>query len=531
MKTTPGVHALLYSGDLLAVDLGTFAVKVLTLKARERSLTVLSCARREVWRELVEAKSDAEKAEVYENALRELLKGRPRVRNASISLPGSAIVLRFLTLPEGGELTTEKGLSAEARALIPFEETDPAVSTLVTPPAAVKDGKPGRPEAVLAAAQKRSVTDAMAVVRKAGLRPAVIVNDVLAYANAHEFFAGPRLQETVMLVNVGATSTSAGVIENGIPRTARVFNIAGNAFTRAVKREFSVDLEEAEKLKRAHGLEVPFSAAPEEKAVAARVASALGPSVKDLAAEILRTADVYTARRPAGAAPIARLLLAGGSAELKGLAEALASAAGLEVELFRPMVNVPGKDGAMGITSLEPDYAVSCGLALSNTILRRTTRPRINLVPRRARRAAILRDMSPEFGRRIAVPALLVLALCGYGWYAAEVSRKEAAIERKLQAAAAAEQASRAKAAAKKKPAPVAVKKPVDPYAYLGRLTVSGVFGSGSGATVMLGNFTARDGRLYDGQDKAVSGVSAEIGDKSVRLEAGGKRYVIALPK
>ena len=208
MKTTPGVHALLYSGDLIAVDLGTFAVKILSLKARERSLTVLSSGRREVWRELAEAKTDEERSEVYASALHELLQSRSfRPRNASISLPGNAIVLRFLTIPEGGALNTEKGLSAEARALIPFEESDPSVSTLVTPPAKGKDGKPGRPEAVLAASQKSSVTGALGVVRKAGLRPAVIVNDVLGFANAHEFFAGPRIKETVMLVNVGAPST------------------------------------------------------------------------------------------------------------------------------------------------------------------------------------------------------------------------------------------------------------------------------------------------------------------------------------
>ena len=524
MKTTPGVHALLYSGDLLAVDLGTHAVKVLALKARERSLTVLGSARKEVWRELAAAKSDEEKSEVYARALRELLRGRAFVpRNSSIALPGSTIVLRFMALPPGAELNHEKGLSAEARALIPFDEAETPVSTVVT------DGAKGGKEAILAAAPAKIVKGAMDVSRKAGLRPAVIVNDVLALTDAYRFFHVQKLDETVVVVSVGATSTSAGVVEKGVLRAARVFNIAGASFTRAVKREFSVELEEAEALKIAHGLEVSLTATPEEKESAARVAAALGPSVKDLGAEILRTIDVFSARRP-DAAPVSRVLLAGGSAELKGLADSLAASTGLPVDLFRPMVNVTGKGGADGIKALEAEHAVACGLALSNTLLRTTLRPRLNLVPKRARRAAILRDVSPRFGRKLALPVLIGLGLCLYGWWAVEVSRREAAEETRLEAAAKAVAAARRKVA-KQKPAAAAPKKPADPYAYLGRLSVSGVFGAGPGATVMLGSYTARDGKLFDGEEKAVSGVTSEIGDKSVSLSAGGKRYVIALPK
>jgi cell division ATPase FtsA len=226
-------------------------------------------------------------------------------------------------------------------------------------------------------------------------------------------------------------------------------------------------------------------------------------------------------------------VLAGGGAELKGLSERLAAVTGMTVEIFRPMVNVSAA-GVDGIKALEPALAVSCGLALSNTLLRRTMRPRINLVPKRARRAAIIRDISPQFGRKIAVPVLLGVGLSFYGYCAVEVSRKEAAMEKKLQAAVLAEKASHLKVA-KKKPAPAPVKRVQDPYAFLSRLSVSGIFGGGGGATVMFGGggsaYVAREGRLFDGEEKAVSGVASEIIDRSVVLTAGGKRYALALPK
>lgn len=525
MKKPAPVRALLYSGDLLAVDLGTFSVKLLALKARERSLTVLASATKEVWRELANARTDAEKAEVHARALSELLEGnRFKPRNASISLSGNVVLLRFLALPPGYVADPDAGLPSEARALIPFEDPDAIVAALALAPA---KGEGARAEMMLAMAERKTVLSGMDVVRKAGLRPAVIINDVLALAGAHEFFEG-RKNETFVLVGVGATSTGICVLENGTPRAARVVNIAGGAFTRAVKREFEVDLEEAERLKIAHGL---AGAAGDE--TAEKVARALRPSVKDLAAEIMRTLDVFLERRPADYRPIRRLVLAGGGAALKGLDEALASETGLEASLFRPIVNTAAADGSLGIVPLAGALAVPCGLALSNVMLRRSEQPRVNLVPRRARRSAIIRDVSPGFWRLIAGPAVAVAVLCLYAVWAVDVSKHETAMEQGLEAAAKKERELQRKFTKKK--APVVVKRVENPYSYLAGLTISGVFGDARNSLVMLNGgsrvFVARGGRLYDGNEEVVVGVTTEIRNNSLSLAAGGRTYVIQLPK
>lgn len=530
MNRIKAYRTLLYSGDLLAVDLGSFAVKVLSLKAKERSLTVLGSAQREVWRELAEAKSDEEKADIYARALQELLAGRGFMpRNASIALSGNTVIVRFLGLAEGAKFDADEDLPAEARALVPFEASDAIIFT------SILDGSKGnhkaRTELMLTIAQKKTVHGGMSVARRAGLRPAVIINDFLALANAYEFFEG-RKAETVVLVNMGATSTSVSVVENGAPSAARVFNIAGNTFTRAVKREFDVDLDEAERLKISVGLTVPEGKTAEEDLIAGRVARALLPAVKDLSGEIQRTIDVFLERRPAEYPPIVRIVLAGGSAELKGLPERLASDTGMSVDVFRPMVNVTSIDDSLGIAPLAPGFAAACGLGLSNTLVRRTHKPRINLVPRRARRSAIIGDISPNFWRLIAGPVLVVSALSIYGVWAVRVSRREAATEQRLEATAKKERALQGKFLKKKA---AAIKVPVDPFAFLARLTVSGVFGDSQNSLVMLNgggaSFVARGGKLFQENEKEVPGVTSEIRDNSLSLSAGGRRYSIALPK
>jgi type IV pilus assembly protein PilM len=529
MRKTSAVRSLLYAGDLLAVDLGTSAIKVLHLRAKERSLTVFASAQKEVWGPLAEAKTDEEKAEIYSSALKELLAAQGvRIRNASISLSGSVVILRFLSLPAGFKVDAKTGLPFEARAMIPFDEPDPAVSMLTQDDA--ETVKSARTEVMFAVAQKKTVQGAMDIVRAARLRPAVIVNDAVALANAYEFFHGKQLGETVVLVNAGASSTSACVVEGGVPKAARVFNIAGNTFTRAVKRELAVEQEEAEKLKILHGMTVPEGRTPEEKELASRVARSLVPAVKDLSGEILRTIDVFHERRPADYPPIRRIILAGGSAALKGLAERLAADTGMTVEVFRPMVNVTVKGGGLGIAPLEPALAVSCGLGLSNTLLRRSLKNRLNLVPKKTRRAAIIREITPGFWRLIAVPVIAGFVFSLYGVWAVRVARKEAAEEQKLEAAAKAAKASHAKLQ-KKHVDKTVVKRAENPFGFLSRMTASGVFGD----VVMLNgggtSYVARGGRLYDANEKEVPGVTAEIRDNSLSLTAGGGHYSIALPK
>ena len=526
------MRSLLYSGDLLAVDLGTFAVKLLHVKAKVRSLTVLGSARREVWKALSEAKTDEEKQGVYTAAVKEMLAETAlKTRNASIALSGNAVIMRFLPLPAGFTLDREEPLPEEARALLPFEESDADVSALILDGPA--PARTPRAELMLVAAQRKTVQAGMDVVRKAGLRPAIIVNDVLALAGAYEFFQGKKIDETIVLVNAGASTTSLCVVEDGVPRAARVINIAGNAFTRAIRREFSVDFEEAERLKIEHGIAPAQGKPAAEEEVASRVARALMPSVKDLAGEIRRTIDVLAARRPPDYRGVSKVVLAGGAAQLKGLSESLGSELGAQVEIFRPMVNIAGKDGVLGIAALWGDLAVACGLGLSNTLLRRALRGRINLVPKRARRSAIIRDISPGFWKLIAGPVLVVAALSLYAVWAVKLSRKEAAAEQTLEAAKKKEAALARKFT--KKRAAAAKPPPSSPYAYLARLKVSGVLGDGRGSMVILdgGNvsYTARAGKLFNADDEEIRGVTSEIRDNSLALTAGGKRYSIDIPR
>ena len=86
---------------------------------------------------------------------------------------------------------------------------------------------------------------------------------------------------------------------------------------------------------------------------------------------------------------------------------------------------------------------------------------------------------------------------------------------------------------AKPKPAPPRAE---SPFSFLGRLTISGVFGDSQNSVVMLSGggrtFVAKGGHLFDENEKEVAGVSAELHDSALVLAtAKHEKFVIVLPK
>jgi hypothetical protein len=114
------------------------------------------------------------------------------------------------------------------------------------------------------------------------------------------------------------------------------------------------------------------------------------------------------------------------------------------------------------------------------------------------------------------------------------LSHHEAAMEQSLEAATRKQdEAELCVVRRKQKPAPV--KAAPNPFAFLGRLTISGVFGDKNASMVMLNGegsvFVARGGKLYDANEEEVPGVRSQIRDNSLALIANGRLYSIELPK
>src|SRR5262249_28539482 len=161
-----------------------------------------------------------------------------------------------------------------------------------------------------------------------GLDPRVVTHPAIAYQNL--FIAAPERFEVapgaaLAVIDIGHRRTSIAV---GRPAEgllfARTFPGGGRDLSRALAAEFQVPEAEAETWKEREGSLVAGGGAEHERARAALL-RALAPLIREARA----TLKAASGREHL---PVARLLLAGGTARLPGLSEHLGAELGLPAD-------------------------------------------------------------------------------------------------------------------------------------------------------------------------------------------------------
>src|SRR6185369_8056960 len=124
---------------------------------------------------------------------------------------------------------------------------------------------------------------------------------------------------TVLIIDVGKTTTKLSVVSKCVPRFATTVNIGGHALTLAVQKYFGVTEAEARKVKAERGI---VSTPGNEEYLAAMLSTV--SAIRDEIARHLEYWQKHAA--PAGPnAPVTRALLVGGNASVRGLPEYLES--------------------------------------------------------------------------------------------------------------------------------------------------------------------------------------------------------------
>lgn len=213
---------------------------------------------------------------------------------------------------------------------------------------------------LLVAAARETVDDTLAAVLGAGLQPTMV--DLTSFAvlrsQAHVQSALAPLHAEA-LVDVGASVTNIIIHQGGAPRFVRILLMGGADITEAVAERLGVPVEQAEEVKQMTGLSL--APGPDDHP-ATRVIEEAGSSLVE---EIRGSLDYYLAQ--SDSVQIERVVLSGGGSRLTGLAERLAGASRLPVEVAHPLSLL--RLGKTGLTEEQLAYSeavltVPVGLAL-----------------------------------------------------------------------------------------------------------------------------------------------------------------------
>jgi type IV pilus assembly protein PilM len=315
-------------------------------------------------------------------ALSELWKGAGfSSQDVIIGVAGQRVVVRLVTMPymDQSELASAIQFQAQDYIPIPIEE---AIIDAQIVREFVDDQEQRMIEVLLVAAQRDMVENTVAAAEAAGLRPQVI--DLSAFAIVRSLMGsegfllpeeGPdedgEAGSAVALINISGGLTNIVVMEDNMPRFARVTPLAGNDLTQALADSLGLAFGEAEELKVRVGLppidgEAPPADLPENLSAHAEAAQTIIENqVTQFVAEIRRSLDYYLTQATQ-IRNITRLVLSGSGAKLKNFPAHLERGLQAKVEIGRPLqrLQVSSKIASESLEENELTMAVSLGLAL-----------------------------------------------------------------------------------------------------------------------------------------------------------------------
>lgn len=346
-----------YEGkNLVGVDIGSSSIKVCQARDTKRGPEVTRYGYAPLPPQTIVDGNIMNSGAVIETLQRLFHDLKISTRQVALSVSGHAVIIKKISVPVMTPAELEEQIQWEAEQHIPFSINDVELDyqTLRT--------REEQMDLLLVAAKKEWINDYAEVAREAKLKPIVVDIDAFTIQNAFEINYGIPENETVVLLNVGASLTTLNILSGGTSAFTRDIANAGNTITEEIQKQLAVTYDQAESYKRGDGGMVPRE-----------VNDIVNSVVEGMAGEIQRSLDFYLAT--SSDREVARVYLAGGSSRIPALLQAVARRARVQVEPLNPFHRVSVDSKTMDPAALQAHAAqasVAFGLALRKDRERRS---------------------------------------------------------------------------------------------------------------------------------------------------------------
>lgn len=355
----------------VAIDIGASSIKVLQLKEDENSIKLHKIGVAPTPYGAVKDGLIVDTKAVSQTIQKLLSANQIKEKNCVSSFPGQQVIARLVKLPPMAESEIKQAISYQAEKYIPFPLDTVVIDTHYLGEVVEQDAK--KTAVLLVAAQKEAVNSYITTFSEAGLwLRSLDIAPFLSIRGALEggiFLSDPlSYEETILYVDIGASSCDISVINKGILRFARIIPIAGTNLTKAIATTMNLNIDEAEKMKK------EFAAAyiDEEDKISAvdltttkQLVNIITPILSSIVNEIQRSLAYYESKFRR--ARISKLVLCGGTSKLRNFSKYLTREIGLNVVCPHPFSNIQVDNSLISpdyISAVEGLFSVSCGLSL-----------------------------------------------------------------------------------------------------------------------------------------------------------------------
>lgn len=345
----------------LGVDLGATSIKIVELKdeaGRPRLLTYGYTEQTVGYPE----KEFTETPEKAANLIKQIcVKARTVSKQAVAALPAASVFSSIIHVPTTVGKDLAQAVQWEAKKIIPLplEEMildwkvlipEEAVSNVESESNISASGKTTR--VLLTAAAKNLVKKYLDIFKGAGLN--LISLETESFALIRSLVGMDK--STILIVDMGAASTTVSIIENGVPFLTRSLNFGGITITREIAASLGINFNQAEQMK----YDVGMSTVGGEG-----VPKVIERTLVMLLNEIKYCTSIYQSQENTINKRVEKIILTGGGSLMPNLADYLSQSLNTRVYVGDPWARIIYPEELKPILDqIGPKFSVAIGLAM-----------------------------------------------------------------------------------------------------------------------------------------------------------------------
>ncbi len=341
--------------NLVGVDIGTSSVKVIELKSKkkgEREEYELTGIGYEVIppQAIIEG-AIIDYGIVADAIVKAFENAHIKNRDIAISIAGSSVFTRRVKIMNVPDEELEETIYFEARNQLSGSAVDEVFMDYQ-----ILSRDEEKIDVIFVAIKKDKVNEYLNVTVQAGKNPVVVDVDQFALANTLNYNYSLSPDTSVAIINIGAYLTNIVIVKDGMPILTRDIAFGGNNITDLIQKEFQLDFERAEMVKKGQAVSGISPAVVE---------STIKILFEDLRNGLKQTIDYYQAISENEM--IGKLYLSGGTVKIQGLVQYLEESFNIPAEVINPFQNIyysPKKFDEDYLNEMAPVFGVAVGLGM-----------------------------------------------------------------------------------------------------------------------------------------------------------------------
>jgi type IV pilus assembly protein PilM len=394
--------------ESIGLDIGSHSIKLVGLKMTSGGPFLTHIGIKEI-----PPGEDRERAESISEVLKGLLKEvRIKPGKVNLTVSGSGVNIQRISIPSMPKAELKEAVRWEIKGRLPFPVETAQIAFHIL--GEFVEDKVKKLNLMVVACPNHLIDQTLSIARGAGLQPVHL--DVGTFALWNALLAWGRLKkdEEVALIDLGADKTGIDLFRDGILQFSREITPAGADITRAVIEGISTGedphilYEKAERIKKELGIPLEARNVKTGESInLPKISFRMRPILERMAAEIGRSFDYYA--HQFNVEKIDRVLLTGGTAQLKNFSSYLEKELRLPIDLFNPLKDMQFDSEEIDVQLLDQmgsQYTIAAGVALPQP-------KRIEFLPAKEpliTRAQIVKSIP------VVAPLVVVLIFLGIIW-------------------------------------------------------------------------------------------------------------------